>query len=144
MVVTVNKLKSAIVELVRLITQRGCSVSFVPPSSEETGGTFIASELRIEIMKERTGRLQSFHVYSLAHEYRHLCQYLSMDGEDSWLYNLDCFHKDDKKANARQELDADKWAVSFMQERRIPIPKTLHTFIKDREEYYKKELGETI
>lgn len=142
---TTNKLKSAIVELIRLITQRGCSICFVPPTGDkETGGTFEAARLRIEISKERTGRPQSSHVYALAHEYRHLCQYLAMDGEDSWLYALDFVHKDDKKANARQELDADKWAMSFMHERKIPIPKTLHTFIKDREEYFKAELGETI
>jgi hypothetical protein len=135
-----ERLKAALVELVRLIIQRGATVVFVPPGRDGDGGTFEPSRLRIEIHKERTTALTPKHVWCLAHEYRHLCQYLAMDGESSWLYDIDCTSRDDKQEDARLEMDADRWAISFMSERKITIPATLRKFIADRKSFYQEIL----
>jgi hypothetical protein len=133
-------LREAVVELVRLITQRGASVRFRPPGRDGDGGAFTAARLQIEVYKERTTALTPKHVYCLAHEYRHLCQYLAMDGANSWLFDIDCTCRDDKAEDARLELDADKWAASFMSERKIKLPATLRKFIDDRHIFYQDVL----
>lgn len=127
--------KAALLELIRLILQRGCKVCFSPPDGE-SDGHFIASELSIFIKKERTEKLTVKHVYSMAHEYRHLCQYLALDGANSWLYNINCFHQDDLVEDARLELEADRWAIDFLSERKIKIPKDLLVYVEDRKEHY--------
>lgn len=102
----------------------------------ESDGHFIAAELSIFIKKERTEKLTVKHVYSMAHEYRHLCQYLALDGANSWLYNINCFHQDDLVEDARLELEADRWAIDFLSERKIKIPKDLLVYVEDRKEHY--------
>jgi hypothetical protein len=134
------QLKAALVELVRSITQRGATVQFVPPGRDGDGGSFQAAKMHIELHKERTTVLTPKHVWCLAHEYRHLCQYLAMDGENTWLFDLDCTSQDDKQEDARLELDADQWAVSFMRERQLNIPASLRKFIDDRRAFYQDVL----
>lgn len=57
------------------------------------------------------------------------------------MYTINCFHKDDKLADARLELDAACWAIAFMKERKITIPSTLAKFVEDRKEFYNEILG---
>ena len=130
-------IKEAIVELLKLSLQRGCKVRFFPPEDPlEQRGSFSPYSISIEIYKERTEPLTAWHVYAFAHEYRHLNQYISLDGADSWLYCIDCVAGDDYKEDARLEIDADTYAIQFMKDRNIKISAELEEWIKDRKEHY--------
>ena len=131
-------IKTAILELIRLIIQRGCRIQFVPPDGE-SDGCFTASSMLIEIKKERPDKLTVKHVYALAHEYRHLCQYLALDGANSWLYTIDCFHQDDIVEDARLELEADRWAMDFLSERKLKVSKDLIEYVAERKEHYEEQ-----
>ena len=129
--------KEAIIELLKLSLQRGCKVEFCAPEDPlEERGSFFPHNIKIEIYKERTDPLTAWHVYAFAHEYKHLNQYLSLDGVDSWLYCIDCVAKNNHKEDARLEMDADTYAVQFVKDRGIKIPQELLTWVKDRKEYY--------
>ena len=132
-----QRIKNAVLDLLRMSLQRGCKVAFVPPDDpQEEYGNFTPGSMRIKIMKERTAQPTAWHVYSFAHEYRHLCQFLALDGPDTWLYSLDYTHKNNLLEDARLELDADKFAADFAHERGIPFSKELVKFIEDRKSHY--------
>jgi hypothetical protein len=117
-----DKIKSAVLELIRLVTARGGTVEFLPPGDKGLHGTFDSNKLAICIYKERPSKLSALHVAVLAHEYRHMTQYLAMDKPDYWLFCIDAVHQYSDEDEYYLERDADRYAVEFCKERGIKAP----------------------
>jgi hypothetical protein len=117
-------IKSALVELIKLCTSKGCRVVFSPPI-DDCFGTFIASTLQITVFKERPDRLTVQHVFTLAHEYKHLLQYLEFNEVDEWLYSIDATNKPNPEQDIALEKEADLFALQFCRDRKLKIPKTV-------------------
>ncbi len=138
-----DKLQEALKELVTISIQEGLCIEFKAPEEDPQMdfGSFAAASRTIEIYKERTEPLTAFHIYAFAHELKHWYQWKSLDGYESWLFNIGAVRNDNQEQSARLEIEADEFAISFLRRHHIRVSKKLKEFIEDRKEHYEERQG---
>ena len=133
-----ERLEATLRYLIELCIRDKLRLEFSPPTEDPQSefGEFCAATRAINIFKERTAPMNIFHVYSLAHEYRHYKQWESLDGYESWLYSIGYTAKDDQAEAARLEIDADEYAFSVLRQHKVRITKKLKEFVADRKAFF--------
>lgn len=122
------QMENAIWDLLDLARELDVTVSFHDPATcehvwPECHGLFNESENRIRIYKTKEIRLSAHHVFTLAHELRHVFQFRNRMWPSYWLSSLGIYpnHLDHPMTSAVEE-DADQAAREFMIKNKLPIP----------------------
>jgi hypothetical protein len=127
------KAQEAILELIRLCIASQCAVEFSPPneSPQEVFGDFVASEMKIYVYKDRTVPFSAIHAFVLAHEYRHLRQYIELKYPQHWLFQIGAVEQTPTQIKDELETEADEFAIQFLKERKIRVPRSMLNGVDD-------------
>lgn len=122
------QMESALWKLLDMAQELGVTVSFHDPATcehiwPECHGYFDNGLNRVYIYKTKESRLSAHHIFTLAHELRHVHQYRNRMWPSYWLVALGVYpsHKDHPMSPVVEE-DADNVAKEFMIKNRLPVP----------------------
>jgi len=129
-----KKLEDAIFKLLEDARELGVNVSFKDHrcSSElwaDCAGYYDCQLNSVIVYKRLEKPLNMYHIFTLAHEIRHVWQFRNRFQPMCWLCNLGVYptYKNSQQEQALED-DADQWAKEFMVKNKLPVPSDISEF----------------
>ena len=122
-----KKLEEAFWKLMDMADEWGIAVSFIDARvdirmDDGLQGCFECTTNTVWINKRVEDKLTIRHIFTLAHELRHVYQYRTRMYPSYWLCMLCVYTGENPVHVAAVEADADQWAKEFMIKNKLPVP----------------------